>query len=345
MSLIGRDIVSVADLCREDIDEIMATADRMLPYARRELTTDVLRGAVLCNLFFEPSTRTRLSFGSAFNRLGGFSRDTTGMAATSLTKGESLADTARVVAGYSDVIVMRHPQAGSVQEMADAVNIPVLNAGDGPREHPSQALLDLYTICRETGSRPGGLGGLVVTFVGDMRYGRTVHSLAQVLSLEEPMEFRFIAPPQLQLPDWLHQQLVQRGHRVVLGDSIRQGARDAQVVYCTRVQQERFPEGETVQFDATAWRVDRQVVTSVCRPDVVLMHPLPRVTTDGPSELSTDLDDHPNLAIFRQADNGIPIRMALFALTLGVADQVDHYTRKACWYTPERLGTHDTAGV
>lgn len=346
MPFTGRDIISVTDLSMDEICEIFTVADRMLPYARRELVTEVLQGAVLSNLFFEPSTRTRLSFGSAFNRLGGSSRDTTGFSITSISKGESLYDTARVVSGYSDVIVMRHPQAGAVQEIADAVNIPVINGGDGPREHPSQALLDYYTLCREMSLQPGDLSGLTITFVGDMLYGRTVHSFAQALSGEKNINFRFVAPKQLQVPDWLQQKLRQNGHIVTICDSVIDGVQNANVVYSTRVQEERFLEGEgKIAFDPAAWRVDRNLITTHCRPDVVVMHPLPRDSRVGPSELSIDLNDHKNLAIFRQADNGIPIRMALFALTLGVADQVDQYARKATWFVPPRLGVNDPLGL
>jgi aspartate carbamoyltransferase catalytic subunit len=174
----GSHILSIASFERADIERIFAVADRMEPYAQRKRVTRVLEGAILGNMFFEPSTRTRVSFGCAFNLLGGEVRETTGFESSALAKGESLHDTARVLSGYSDVICMRHPQAGSVAEFAAASRVPVINGGDGANEHPSQALLDLYTICKEIESRGRSLSELRIAMIGDLKYGRTVHSCA-----------------------------------------------------------------------------------------------------------------------------------------------------------------------
>ena len=171
MEFRGAHILSVDQFERADIETLFAVADDLRAYAARMRITRVLQGAILSNMFFEPSTRTRISFGSAFNLLGGEVRETTEVKASSLAKGESLEDTARVLSGYSDVIVMRHPEAGSVAEFAQASRVPVINAGDGPNEHPSQALLDLYTIVQEMAGRGQGIDGLRIALVGDLRYG------------------------------------------------------------------------------------------------------------------------------------------------------------------------------
>ena len=181
LQFVGAHILSVDQFDRGDIERIFSVADDLRPYAMRTRVTRVLQGAILSNMFFEPSTRTRISFGSAFNLLGGEVRETTEVKASSLAKGESLHDTARVLSGYSDVIVMRHPQAGSVADFARASRVPVLNAGDGPNEHPSQALLDLYTIKQEMAGHGKGIDGLRIALIGDLKYGRAVHSLCKLL--------------------------------------------------------------------------------------------------------------------------------------------------------------------
>ncbi|MEH1030729.1 aspartate carbamoyltransferase [Micromonospora profundi] len=327
------------------IQRLFEVTDRMLPYARRERSTRVLEGAVLGNLFFEPSTRSRLSFGAAFNRLGGYVRETTGFAFSSMAKGESVYDTSRVVSGYMDILVVRHPEEGAVAEFAAAINVPVINGGDGPGEHPTQALLDLYTLCRERGLHPGGLGGMRIAVVGDLRYGRTVHSLTKLLALESGLTFVCVAPEELQIPDELVLKLRQQGHTVELTDNLAEGIRDVDVIYATRVQQERLPQGSTVAANGDRFRIDAALYDKVCRPGTVLMHPLPRDSRGGASELADDLNSRPELAIFRQTDNGIPVRMALFALVLDVADQVADTDREARWYRPERFGVLDTRDI
>ena len=201
MDFVGSHIISVDQFDREAADRVFAVADRMRPYANRQRITRVLQGAILSNMFFEPSTRTRVSFGSAFNLLGGEVRETSEVKASSLTKGESLYDTARVLSGYSDIIVMRHPESGSVAEFAEASRVPVINGGDGPNEHPSQALLDLYTMRTEMAAQGRTLDGMTIALVGDLRYGRAVHSLCKLLCLYEQVKLHLIAPPELSIPE------------------------------------------------------------------------------------------------------------------------------------------------
>ena len=182
MIFLGTHILSINQFDTQDVEALFSVADQMQPYALREMKTRVLEGAILGSLFFEPSTRTRISFGCAFNLLGGQVRETTDIKASALAKGESLYDTARVISGYSDIIVMRHPMDGSVEEFSKASRVPVINAGDGTAEHPSQALLDLYTIKKEL-NITGEINGLNIAMVGDLKYGRTVHSLCKLLRL------------------------------------------------------------------------------------------------------------------------------------------------------------------
>ena len=183
LNFVGSHIISVEQFDRSAADRIFAVADKMQPYAMRQRITQVLQGAILSNMFFEPSTRTRVSFGSAFNLLGGEVRETSEAKTSSLAKGESLYDTARVLSGYSDVIVMRHPEPGSVAKFAEASRVPVINGGDGPNEHPSQALLDLYTMRTEIAAHGQSLDGLSIALIGDLRFGRAVHSLCKLLFL------------------------------------------------------------------------------------------------------------------------------------------------------------------
>lgn len=210
----GSHILTIGQFERSDVDQVFAVADAMRPYAHREKVTRVLSGAILGSMFFEPSTRTRISFGSAFNLLGGEVRETTGFETTAIAKGESLFDTARVLSGYSDVIAMRHPAAGSVAEFAAGSRVPVINGGDGANEHPTQALLDLYTIRSELTSRGRTLDSLRIAMVGDLRYGRTVHSLSRLLKLYKSVEIRLVAPDELRMPAEIVDELRSVGHRV-----------------------------------------------------------------------------------------------------------------------------------
>jgi aspartate carbamoyltransferase catalytic subunit len=333
----GCHILSIDQFTRQDLERLFAVAARMEPYAARRKLTRVLEGAILGNLFFEPSTRSRISFGAAFNRLGGSVRDTTGFQFSSMAKGESLHDTSRVVSGYVDVIVMRHPTIGSVKEFAAATQIPVISGGDGAGEHPTQALLDLYTIRKELNRDLNELSGLRIALVGDLKFGRTVHSLIKLLSLLEKVHFTLIAPVELQLPADLRERAERRGHSVRVTTDLYDGISDVQVIYTTRLQQERFTsEAEAEKFRGS-YSITAAVYARYCRAGTVMMHPLPRDSRAGAMELHDDLNTNPQLAIFRQADNGIPIRMALFALVLGVEDKVEETARDIVWHVPERI--------
>ncbi|MBT2337211.1 aspartate carbamoyltransferase [Variovorax paradoxus] len=334
-------LLSVAQFDRGSLEDLFQVADVMQPIARRQKVTRILEGAVLGSLFFEASTRTRVSFGAAFCRLGGTVCDTTGFTFSSMAKGESIYDTSRVMSGYVDALVVRHPEQGSVAEFARATNIPVINAGDGPGEHPSQAILDLYTIQREF-SRTGKLvDGTHVAMVGDLKYGRTVHSLIRLLSLYRGLKFTLIAPPSLEMPAYLVELVARNGHVIEQTSSLKQGLRGADVVYATRVQKERFAAGETMEGYTPEFQVCKALVDSVCKPDTILMHPLPRDGRPGANDLSVDLNHDPRLAIFRQTDNGIPVRMALFAVLMGVDKQVARSMRDAGWRSPAHIGPDD----
>jgi aspartate carbamoyltransferase catalytic subunit len=337
LEFIGRHVLSVDQFDRPGIDRVFAVADQMEPYALRRRVTRVLEGAILGNMFFEPSTRTRISFGCAFNLLGGDVRETAELKTSSLTKGESLFDTARVLSGYSDIIVMRHPEAGSVAEFAEASRVPVVNAGDGPNEHPSQALLDLYTIKKEMQGRGRDIDGLRIALVGDLRFGRAVHSLLKLLALFDRMSFNLVAPPGLEAPPDIVADLQHRGHQVTMHDTLVSGIHHVDIVYVTRTQEERFPSQEDADRYRGLFRLNQSVYTESCEPNTVIMHPLPRDSRSQANELDPDLNENPNLAIFRQTDNGVLVRMALFALILDVSDQIDDYARPVTWYTAKRI--------
>ncbi|MFT6016272.1 MAG: aspartate carbamoyltransferase catalytic subunit, partial [Candidatus Azotimanducaceae bacterium] len=296
-----------------------------------------LEGAILGSMFFEPSTRTRVSFGCAFNLLGGEVRETTEVKASSIAKGESFYDTARVLSGYSDIIVMRHELEGSVSEFADASRVPVLNGGDGSNEHPSQALLDLYTIRKELESQNKTIDNLRIALIGDLRYGRAVHSLCKLLSLYKNLHFSLVSPPELSLPEVYLDQIRSAGHEVQISNNLQSGIGAADILYVTRTQEERFPDPAEAEKYKGLFRLNQSVYTEYCEPNTVIMHPLPRDSRANASELDTDLNDNPNLAIFRQTDNGVLIRMALFALILDVTKQIDKHSRPVNWYTAKRF--------
>jgi aspartate carbamoyltransferase catalytic subunit len=333
-------LLSVDQFSRDSVDALFRVADIMQPIARRQKITRVLEGAVLANLFFEASTRTRVSFGAAFSRLGGSVCDTTGFTFSSMAKGESIYDTSRVISGYADALVVRHPEKGSVAEFVRATNIPVINAGDGPGEHPSQALLDLYTIQREF-SRTGKIvDGSHIAMVGDLKYGRTVHSLAKLLSLYRGLKFTLISPESLEMPASILDHIARGDHVVEQTSDLHAGLRGADVVYATRIQKERFAD-ESIEGYTPDFQINQALVDSVCGPDTLIMHPLPRDGRPGANDLSTDLNHDSRLAIFRQTDNGIPVRMAIFAVLLGVERQVQHSMRDAAWKSPAYIGPDD----
>nr|WP_087131167.1 aspartate carbamoyltransferase [Caballeronia pedi] len=333
-------LLSIDQFSRESAEALFRTADMMQPIARRKKITRVLEGAVLANLFFEASTRTRVSFGSAFARLGGSVCDTTGFTFSSMAKGESIYDTSRVISGYADAIVVRHPEQGSVAEFARATNIPVINAGDGPGEHPSQALLDLYTIQREFSRLGKIVDGAHIAMVGDLKYGRTVHSLAKLLSLYKGLKFTLVSPRSLEMPAHIIDRIARGDHVIEQTSDLRAGLAGADVVYATRIQKERFAD-ESIEGYTPDFQINQALVDDACGRDTLIMHPLPRDSRPGANDLATDLNHDSRLAIFRQTDNGIAVRMAIFAVLLGVEHQVRHSMRDAAWRSPASIGPDD----
>jgi aspartate carbamoyltransferase catalytic subunit len=264
-------------------------------------------------------------------------RETTGFESTAIAKGESLYDTARVLSGYSDVIAMRHPAEGSVGEFAAASRVPVINGGDGSNEHPSQALLDLYTIKSEMSGRGGGIDHLRIAMVGDLRFGRTVHSLCKLLRLFDDLQVVLVSPGELRMPGEIVEEMRDAGVQVLESEALEASIAHVDIVYSTRIQEERFSSQEEADVYRGRFRLNQSIYTHHCEPNTVIMHPLPRDSRDHARELDDDLNDNPNLAIFRQADNGVLVRMALFALILDVVDQVDGHARDVNWYTERRF--------
>jgi len=306
MNFKGRDVISIKDFSREEILHVLDVAQKMIPIAEGKEKSDLLHGYIMASLFFEPSTRTRLSFETAMKRLGGnvigFARPGT----TSMKKGETLADTIRTAESYCDVIVMRHPQEGSARMAADFATVPIINGGDGAGHHPTQCLLDLFTIKREKGR----IEGNKVALVGDLKYGRTVHSLAYALALFG-VDMKFISPPELQMPKEVVEECMEMGVSISIEDSLSK-LKDVDVLYVTRIQKERFPDPEEYKKVAGSYKIDKSLLKKA-KKSMTIMHPLPRV-----DEISPDLDSTPNAAYFRQTFNGVPVRMALLSLVLGV---------------------------
>jgi aspartate carbamoyltransferase catalytic subunit len=332
MKFEGSHILSVSQFDRDAISRILEVSSLMAPYAMRKKRCHVLDGAILNNLFFEPSTRTRVSFGAAFNLLGGYVRETVGQENSSLSKGESLFDTARVISGYSDVIAMRHPAMHSVEEFSTGSSVPVINGGDGANEHPTQALLDLFTIQSEMAPHNKTLDGLNIVLMGDLKHGRTVHSLSKLLSLYNNMKVTMISPDALKMPDSVISSLTNAGHEVVITDKIENNL-SCDVIYQTRIQQERFASKDEANLYRGHFSLNKEIYQQFCQKHTVIMHPLPRDSRPEANELDTDLNDLDNLAIFRQAQNGVLVRMALFALTLGVDNKLNRYEKPVTWYT------------
>jgi aspartate carbamoyltransferase len=305
----GRSLVSIHDLSRAEIELILREADCYREQLEAGQRLQTLAGRVLATFFFEPSTRTRLSFESAMHRLGGAVISTPdGGQASSAVKGESIADTIKTLVGYADAIVQRHPAIGSAQVAACAAaksGVPIINAGDGAGEHPTQALLDLYTIQRERGT----LDGLNVTLVGDLKHGRTVHSLLRALCWWN-IHVTLVAPDGLQMPAALVAELTAQGAQIDQTDDLRASSHDADVVYMTRIQKERFVNAAEYEAMRGSFIIDAAFMRRY--RNLTLMHPLPRV-----EEIAAEVDDFENAAYFRQAQNGLYVRMALLALVLG----------------------------
>ncbi len=307
-SFYGRDIVSVRQFSVADLAYIMQVSDEMRGIVRRVGATDLLKGHVLANLFYEPSTRTSSSFIAAMQRLGGSVIPIHGVQYSSVSKGESLPDTIRTLECYADVIVLRHPEIGASEVAARYASKPIISAGDGVGEHPTQGLLDLYTIESELGA----LDGLHVAMVGDLKNGRTVHSLARLLRLYDT-RFTFVSPEILRLPEEIKGELEAAGRSVAETDMVEEVIATADVIYVTRVQRERFADLKVYEAVKDYYEITPELM-SRARPKMALMHPLPRV-----GEIHYDVDDDPRAAYFRQMENGMYIRMALLAAVLGKA--------------------------
>lgn len=306
MDFKNRDLISIKDLSKQEINIIINYAKNMVPYAKGEKHTEILKKKILSTLFFEPSTRTRLSFESAMNRLGGRVIGFAEPSSTSQKKGESLADTIRMADSYGDVIVIRHPQEGAARLSAEFAESPVLNAGDGAGHHPTQCLLDLFTIVTEKKK----IKGDKIVLLGDLKYGRTVHSLAYALSLFGA-ELIFVSPESLKMPKEVINECKGLGSEPNSTTNLEKAIKDADVLYVTRIQKERFPDAEEYNQVVGTYKVDLNLL-KLAKKDLIIMHPLPRVV-----EIDPAVDKTPYAVYFKQAFNGVPVRMALLSLILG----------------------------
>ena len=304
----GQDILSVKQFDRDKLDYIYRVADEMRSLVKRFGKANLLDGKILAVLFYEPSTRTSSSFQAAMLRLGGRTITINSVHYSSVTKGESLPDTVRTLESYCDLTVLRHPQKGAAAEAARYARKPLINAGDGVGEHPTQALLDIYTIEDELKR----LDGLKVAMMGDLKYGRTVHSLTRLLSLYET-EFYFCSPEILRMPDYILDEVRASGHTFTELNDVEGVIDEIDVLYMTRVQKERFEDPAQYEEVRGCYVVDAELM-SRAKEDMILMHPLPRVY-----EIAMEIDEDPRAAYFRQMENGMYIRMALLAAVLGKA--------------------------
>ena len=299
-------LVTMDDLTNDDIVAVLDDAERLVPVARGDILLPLLQGKVLANMFFENSTRTRMSFETAMKRLGGSVLNFSSIG-TSVSKGETLYDTMQMIDGYADIAAIRHPRQGAAQYSADAVGIPILNAGDGAGNHPTQTMLDLFTIRQAHGT----LEGLNVVLVGDLRYGRTVHSLSHAL-VRFGARLTLVSPSSLKMPAEIVSDLEAHGADVTETESLDDQISEADVIYMTRIQKERFPDEEEYAKVAGIYRVESSNLAGA-KKGMVIMHPLPRVDEIAPSVDSTEFAKY-----FEQAFNGVPTRMALLCRSLGV---------------------------
>jgi aspartate carbamoyltransferase catalytic subunit len=305
MNFKHRDIISIKDFSKEELEYILSYAKRMVPYAKAQKHTTLLKQHILATLFFEPSTRTRLSFESAMQRLGGSVIGFADPSGTSQKKGESLADTIRMADSYSDAIVIRHPQEGAARLAAEFSDVPIINAGDGAGQHPTQCLLDLFTILTEKKK----IKGNNVILLGDLKYGRTVHSLAYALALFGA-NLTFVAPETLKMPKEVINECKEFGIEPINTSNLEKAIKEADVLYATRIQKERFPDAEEYNRVVGSYKVDNALL-QLAKEDLIVMHPLPRVV-----EIEPEVDKTHHALYFKQAFNGIPIRMALLSLIL-----------------------------
>jgi aspartate carbamoyltransferase catalytic subunit len=305
-SLNGKDILHGNQFSKKDISTIIKNASYFEKELKKKKALKPLKGKILATLFFEPSTRTRLSFEAAMQRLGGGVISMGSVESSSVAKGETLTDTVRTVAQYADVIVVRHPRLGSAKEAADATPIPVINAGDGAGQHPTQALLDIYTIHKELGS----LKNLTISLVGDLKNGRTVHALVELLSLFQSKLY-FVSPGLLRMPEEITANLKGKGMKIVETEDMMEAANSSDLVYMTRVQKERFSDLSEYERVKGGLIIDGEFLKRL-KKKITILHPLPRV-----DEIHPDVDSYPGAAYFRQVRNGVFVRMALLGMVLG----------------------------
>ena len=304
----NKHILTVGQFSLEDLVYVFDVAEEFRMMVRRVGALEVLKGRILANLFYEPSTRTSSSFMAAMQRLGGTVIPINEVRYSSVSKGESLPDTIRTLESYADVIVLRHHETGSAALAAKYAHKPVINAGDGIGEHPTQALLDLYTILQERAQ----ISGLTITMLGDLKYGRTVHSLAKLLA-QFDVKINYVSPEILRMPSELIGQLNGKGIKQSENTELEAVLKDTDVLYVTRIQKERFTDETEYESVKNSYVITPETLAQA-KPDMVLMHPLPRV-----GEISMEVDDDPRAAYFRQMEYGVYIRMALLALVLGKA--------------------------
>jgi len=300
------DLITMDDLSNKEIENLLDNAERLLPVAKGDVHLPLLEGKVLANMFFENSTRTRMSFESAMKRLGGSVLNFSS-AGSSVAKGETLYDTMQMIDGYADVAAIRHPRQGAAQYTADAIDIPVLNAGDGAGNHPTQTLLDLFTI-REA---HGTLGGLNVVLVGDLRYGRTVHSLSHAL-VRFGATLTLVSPDSLRMPAEIVSDLTAGGAKVTETTDLAGTIDEADVIYMTRIQKERFPDEDEYSKVAGIYMLTASDLAGA-KGGMIIMHPLPRV-----NEIHPSVDSTRHARYFQQAFNGVVARMALLCDCLSV---------------------------
>jgi aspartate carbamoyltransferase catalytic subunit len=304
-SFLGKSIVSIRDLTKEDLDIILAESEIMETIIKSGKKP--LDGKIMSALFMEPSTRTRLSFESAMHRLGGSVITVSDPKSSSAAKGESLSDTIRTCANYSDIIVIRHPMEGSARLAAEYSSVPVINGGSGAEEHPTQALLDLYTLKKELKK----IEGKRIAMVGDLKYGRTVHSLAYTLSKYKNVMLDFVSPPSLQIRDEIKNDLTDAGNKFTEVETLNDVIPDVDAIYMTRIQKERFAQEAEYEKVKDAYVLNKKILENAKGP-IPVLHPLPRI-----NEISYDVDDTKHAVYFRQMFNGVIVRMALLNMILG----------------------------
>ncbi len=301
----NKSVVSIDDVSDEDIMEVFRVSDQMSKLISEGKKSDMLASKIMATFFYEPSTRTRLSFESSMHRLGGSVISVSEASSSSVAKGETLADTIRMADAYSDVIVIRHPLEGSARLASKFSSKPVVNAGDGAGQHPTQTLLDLYTMKQEFGK----LDGLKISMVGDLKYGRTVHSLIRALKRFD-VEINLISPSVLQIPAHIMSRLPDRSG-IKISENIEDAISDSDVFYVTRIQKERFTDQNEYRSVIGSYSIDGEIVEKM-KKSAIIMHPLPRI-----DEIAPEVDYMQQARYFKQASNGIPVRMALLSMILG----------------------------